>query len=392
VTAPVVRAVNTSPGPSVGSPRRPRIVHVVPTLRIGGVENVVARLTEQLHALADHVVLTPGGDGPMRRRFPEDVPVIAMAEQHKPDVWNALRMARLFRVLRPDIVHSRNWSCVDAIVGARLAGVPIVVHGEHGRDAIDPHGRNTRRRIGRRVLGPFVTQFVTVSQDLERWLVEDVGVPARKVVSICNGVDTKRFSPGAREAARLALGIGVEGFVVGTVARLDPVKDQIGMIQAFKEVASDPRALLVIAGDGPARPELERAISTLGLEERVRLLGERNDVPQVLAALDVFVLGSVGEGISNTILEAMATGLPVIATRVGGNPELVVDEATGLLVEPRRPDRLGAMMRRYLENPELGTRHGRAARERATSQFSLDRMVGAYGDLYVRLVRARGRR
>jgi sugar transferase (PEP-CTERM/EpsH1 system associated) len=392
VSGPVVRTIDMSPAATGGNRRRARIVHVIPSLGIGGLENVVARLTEQLHALADHVVVTPGGDGPMRRRFAEDVPVIAMAEQHQPDAWNALRMARLFRSLRPDIVHSRNWSCVDAIVGARLAGVPIVVHSEHGRDAMDPHGRNTRRRLGRRALGPLVTQFVTVSLDLGRWLVEDVGVPAHKVVSICNGVDTKRFAPGAREAARGALGIGAEGFVVGTVARLDPVKDQVGLIRAFNQVVSDPRALLVIGGDGAARPEIEGAISALGLEGRVRLLGERNDVPQVLAAFDVFVLCSVGEGISNTILEAMATGLPVIATRVGGNPELVVDEVTGLLVEPRQPDRLAAAMRRYLEDPELMARHGRAARERATSQFSLDRMVGAYADLYVRLVSGLGRR
>ena len=389
MSAPAVRTMDAIPAATLGH-HRPRIVHVIPTLKLGGLENVVARLIESLHDLAEHVVVTPGGDGPMRQRFSKDVQVIPMAERHKPDAWNALRMARLFRSIRPDLVHSRNWSCIDAIVGARLAGVRIVVHGEHGRDALDPQGRNPRRRVARRALGPLVTQFVTVSKDLARWLVEDVGVPARKVLSISNGVDTKRFAPGAREAARLGLGLGAEEFVIGTVARLDPVKDQVGMIRAFSRVTSDSRAVLVVAGDGPSRPDLERTIATLGLEGRVRLLGERGDVPQVLAALDVFVLCSVGEGMSNSILEAMAAGLPVIATRVGGNPELVIDEETGLLVEPLQPEGLAGALGRYLLDPALTARHGRAARNRALSKFSLDAMVADYAHLYARLLRSRG--
>jgi sugar transferase (PEP-CTERM/EpsH1 system associated) len=359
---------------------------VIPTLRVAGLENVVLRLTDQLQSVLDHIVITPAGDGPLRARFPEGVPIIAMAEQHRPDRWNALRMARLFRALRPDIVHSRNWSCVDAILGARLAGVPVVIHGEHGREAADPEGRNTLRKRLRRLLAPLVTQFVTVSRDLARWLIEDVGIPARKVTAIWNGVDTRRFDGRDREDARRALRIPDGGIAIGTVGRLDPVKDQVGLIRAFARVAGDPRALLLIAGDGPCWGELETAVAALGLTGRVRLLGERADVPRVLAGLDVFALSSLGEGISNTILEAMATGLPVVATRVGGNPELVVDGSTGLLVPPRSPEALASALRPYLDEPALAARHGRAGRARAETYFSLDRMVAAYGNLYVRLL------
>jgi sugar transferase (PEP-CTERM/EpsH1 system associated) len=383
----------SAPEGSLATRRRPALIaHVIPTLRVAGLENVVARLTDRLRAGFRHVVVTPAGDGPMRARFPEDVPVIAMAEQHRPDRWNALRMARLFRSLRPDIVHSRNWSCVDAIIGARLAGVPIVIHSEHGREASDPEGRNRVRRIGRRVLAPMVSQFVTVSRDLARWLIEDVGVPRRKVLSICNGVDTRRFAPGERPAARAALGIGSEPLVIGTVGRLDPVKDQVGLLKAFSRLTDDPRAFLLIVGDGPCRQELEATIGALRLGDRVRLLGERDDVPAVLSAMDVFVLCSVGEGISNAILEAMATGLPVVATRVGGNPELVMDGSTGFLVEPRSPASLAAPLRRYLEDPTLLAQHGRSARDHAETEFSLERMVGAYEQLYRRLLDTRGRR
>jgi glycosyltransferase involved in cell wall biosynthesis len=202
-------------------------------------------------------------------------------------------------------------------------------------------------------------------------------------------VDTRLFAPGGRPAARAALGIGSEHLVIGTVGRLDPVKDQVGLLKAFSRLTDDPRAFLLIVGDGPCRQELEATIGALGLGDRVRLLGERDDVPAVLSAMDVFVLCSVGEGISNAILEAMATGLPVVATRVGGNPELVTDGSTGFLVEPRSPAGLAARLRRYLEDPMLPAHHGRAAREHAEAEFSLERMVGAYEQLYDRLLDTR---
>lgn len=367
------------------------IAHVIPTLRIAGLETTVARLTDRLGRDLTHVVITPGADGPLRGRVPDGVPVIAMAERHRPDRWNALRMAHLFGSLRPDIVHSRNWSCIDAIIGARLAGVPVVIHSEHGRESNDPEGRNAIRRIGRRVLAPMVTQFVTVSRDLARWLVEDIGLPRRKVLSIRNGVDLHRFSPRGRQAARAALGIEADRVVIGTVGRLDPVKDQLGLVEAFSGLATDPRAVLVIVGDGPCRGALETKVADLGLGGRVRLLGEREDVPVILAALDVFVLSSVGEGMSNAILEAMATGLPVVATGVGGNPELVVDGTTGFLVEPRLPAALVAPLRRYLADPALLARHGGAARGRAEAEFSLERMVGEYEQMYRRFLGSGGR-
>jgi sugar transferase (PEP-CTERM/EpsH1 system associated) len=386
MNAPGLQPVRSQEVVATASRRRALIAHVIPTLRIAGLENVVARLTDRLPAHFGHAVITPGADGPLRSRFPVGVAVVAMAEQHPPDRWNALRMARLFRSLRPDVVHSRNWSCVDAIIGARLAGVPIVIHSEHGREATDPEGRNPIRRVGRRLLSPMVDQFVTVSRDLGRWLVEDIGISGHKVMSICNGVDTERFSPGGRQTARAALGIGPESIVIGTVGRLDPVKDHVGLLQAFSRLADDPRALLVIVGDGPCRATLAATVAALGLSGRVRLLGERDDVPAVLAGFDIFVLSSIGEGMSNAILEAMATGLPVVATRVGGNPELVVNGTSGFLVEPRSPAGLTAALCCYLGDPGLLARHGRAARELAQAEFSLERMVGAYEQLYGRLL------
>ncbi len=339
--------------------RRPRVVQVIPTLRTGGLENVVLRLVTHFESSLRQGVVTPSKTGPLAGRFPDGVTVVAMGEQHRPDRFNAFRMARVFRRLRPEIVHTRNWTCIDAILGARLAGVPHVT---------------------------LVSRFVTVSRDLNRWLVDEVRIPERKVRTIYNGVDTTRFTPGDRVAARRTLDIPPDWSVVGTVGRLDPVKDQAGLIRAFAATTASRPSVLLIVGDGPLRPELDALRRELGLGERVRLLGERQDIPQVLQALDCFVLPSVGEGISNAILEAMATALPVVATRVGGNVELVEDGETGLLVQVRQPEALVRALDCYLGDPAIARKHGAAARARAEREFGLERMLTGYGDLYRSLV------
>jgi glycosyltransferase involved in cell wall biosynthesis len=178
--------------------------------------------------------------------------------------------------------------------------------------------------------------------------------------------------------------------VVGTIGRLDPVKDQTGLIAAFAGLArSETSAVVAIVGEGPSRAALEGEIGERGLADRVRLLGERRDIPALLRAFDVFVLPSRAEGMSNTILEAMATGLPVIATDVGGNPELVEPEMTGCLVPSGNPQALETALRTYVADPHLRSLQGKAGRERVLQHFSLERMAQAHRGLYTSLSRAR---
>jgi sugar transferase (PEP-CTERM/EpsH1 system associated) len=364
------------------------VVHVVHSLGVGGLENGVVNLATQTRAGVHHAVVCLTSAGPLRERLGPDVPVWELGKGPGHDVRSLGRLVRLLRRLRPAIVHSRNWAAFDAIFAARLAGVPVVVHGEHGRDVTDPEGRHPRRRWLRRAASPLVDRFVTVSDDLRRWLVEYIGIPARKVVTIPNGVDTVRFAPADPTAARATLGLAAHGLVVGTVGRLDPVKDQAGLVRAFgRLVAEYPETMLVIAGDGPCRADLQRLVETLGLSAMVRLLGERSDVPTVLAALDVFVLPSIAEGMSNTLLEAMASGLPLVASRVGGNPELVEEGVNGVLVQAQAPDALVAALRGYLDDPHVRAVHGKASRQRAVAEFGLERMRAAYAELYVTLGR-----
>ena len=363
------------------------VAHVIHSLATGGLENGVVNLVNTAGPELRHVIVCMTGSGTMRDRVKPGVEVFSLGKLPGNDLGAAWRLVKLLRRVRPTIVHSRNWAAFDAVPAARLARVPVVVHGEHGREVSDPHGRNRRRNRVRRLLSPLITRFVTVSRDLERWLVEDVRIPGRKVLTIHNGVQLERFGGSSATEARQALGLPAEALIVGTVGRLDPVKDQAGLLRSFAALLpAHPDAFLVLAGDGPCRPDLLRLVGELGVGRRVRLLGDRPDVPLVLSAMDLFVLPSIAEGMSNTVLEAMATGLPVIATRVGGNPELVEDGATGRLVAPQDPGRLTQAIAGYLEDPHLRAVHGKASRQRATEQFGLDRMCLAYTDLYSRLL------
>lgn len=366
------------------------IVHAIRSLEVGGLENGVVNLVNGLADGFRHTVLCLEAVGPLRDRLPGNVDVLAPGLGVARGPLACLRLAAILRRLGPDIVHSRNWPTIDAIAGARLAGVRAVVHGEHGREEADPRGLDRRRNRIRRALALMVDRFVTVSDDLHRWMVETVRIPPRKIRTIHNGVDTQRFSDQERDAARRALGVDEGARVIGTVGRLDPVKDQATLIRAFAGIAAaHPEAVLVIVGAGPCRPALDTLAADLRLDRQIRMLGEREDVARLLGGFDVFVLPSVAEGISNTILEAMATGLPVVATRVGGNPELVEDGANGRLVPARDPGALAKALDDYLADPLLRALHGKASRQRAVTQFDLSAMVDAYRELYVSLARSK---
>lgn len=362
---------------------RPLIAHVVNSLETGGLENGVVNLVNVAGDHFRHTVVCMTREGAFGKRVDPAVGIVTIGKRPGKDLRAFWRLVLLLRRLKPAVVHSRNWATFDAVLAARIARTPAVVHGEHGRDITDPNGENPRRRRIRRACAPLVDRFVVVSRDLQRWLVEDVRLPARKVITIQNGVDVSRFGIGSSAEARQRLGISGDRLVIGTVGRLDPVKDQAGLIEAFSRLrGKHSEALLVIVGDGPCRERLAELTARLGLQDRVLLLGERRDIPEILMALDVFVLPSVAEGMSNTVLEAMASGLPVVATRVGGSPELVEEGLTGRLVAPLDPTALAGAIDGYLEDTHLRVLHGKASRQRAVEHFDLHRMARAYADLY----------
>jgi len=367
-------------------------MHVVQSLEIGGLENGVVNL---LNRLSDdrfnHVVCCLTHAGKLAERIQsQDVKIVEVGLPTDRFRFPIITLRRLMRRWSPDILHTRGWGTIDGIFAARAAGVPWLIHGEHGREAFDPEGRNRKRNVIRKIISPLVDRFVVVSDDLRVWLTRTVGISPLKVVTIHNGVDTLKFMRDEREVARRMLGFDDSTFVLGTVGRLDPVKDHGSLLRGFASVADlDRRARLVIVGDGQMRAQIESQVIALGIRERVRLLGERSDVAVLLKAFDVFTLTSIAEGISNTILEAMASGLPVVATRVGGNPELIEHGVCGQLVEAGDVSGLTSAFESYLVDSAMRERHGWAARVRASEKFSLDRMAANYADLYMSVVERR---
>jgi sugar transferase (PEP-CTERM/EpsH1 system associated) len=304
---------------------------------------------------------------------------------------------RLCRRLRPALVHTRNLSGLDALLPARLAGVRHAVHGEHGWDVDNLHGQQWKPALLRRLHRPLVDRYVTVSQDLQRFLVERIGVPPRRVTQIYNGVDTERFAPAApapsataaaEAAALLPPAFQGPGLLrIGTVGRLQAVKDQASLLQAFaallqREPALRERARLLVVGDGPLEQPLRQQAQALGIAALTWFSGPSSKVPALLRAIDVFVLPSLNEGISNTILEALATGLPVLASDAGGNPELVTPDLSGALFAPGDVQALTALLQRYASDDALRRRHGEAARRSALERFSLPAMVARYQGVY----------
>jgi len=370
---------------------RPLVLHVIHHLVIGGMENGVVNIVNHMPAHRyRHAIACIEDYSSFRGRIANpEVDVLAL-HRSRVGVWNLRRaLYRLCCKLKPDIVHSRNLSGLDALLPAILAGVPRRVHGEHGWDISDLHGARRRSTLLRKLHAPLIDRYVVVSRHLETYMRDRVGIRADRIQQIYNGVDTRRFAPrtGARTLALPEAFQRPNSLVVGTVGRLQPIKDQATLMRAFAVmVKRHPdlagRARLLIVGEGPARADLVTLSRSLRLEDKVHFTGPLEDVPAALCALDLFVLPSLNEGISNTILEAMATGLPVLATAVGGNSELVEDGVTGRLFAPGDAEALAGLMTRYLSDPGQGVALGKAARVRVLERFSLGSMVDRYADLY----------
>lgn len=374
---------------------RPLIVHVVHHLSVGGLENGLVNLVNQLpqteyrHAI---VCLTGYSDFKDRINNP-NVDVYALHKRPGKDLKIYLDLWRLFRRLKPDVVHTRNIATLEAQLPALLAGVHHRVHGEHGRDSRDIDGANSKYRLLRKAFRPVISKYIALSHDLDKYLQEQVGIPEHKISHICNGVDTEIFSP-ANNKAVTCLPSGFFGeklVVIGTVGRMEPEKDPVTLVEAFILLVNEypqarQRLRLVMIGDGILLERVQSLLEKGGVRELAWLPGERDDVPLLLKSLDVFVLSSLIEGISNTILEAMASGLPVVATHVGGNSEIVDEGVTGLLVQRSDPEALAIAIRRYIEDPEMRRRHGASARKRSEEKFSIDKMVQHYHAIYGNLL------
>lgn len=358
------------------------IAHVVHSFGVGGMETGIVKLIAKSMDLFTHQIVCFQRPGENELQVPGGTPVLYLNKPQGRSIHHVFELARLLKRVAPDVIHTRNWSGLDGIVAARLAGLRNVVHGEHGWSIEDPYGNNPRRIFLRRLCSSWVCEYTCVSRQLAEWLKSKVRV-RRPITQIYNGVDTDRFKPAVSlQLARSRLNLPIDGYIIGIVGRLDPIKNHAALIRAFFILQSEiPGSILLVVGEGPERTRLEKMAS-----ERVIFLGSRNDVPELLQCMDVFVLPSLNEGISNTILEAMATGIPVVATRVGGNPELVRDGVDGTLFEPEDVNGLAAILARYGRETQLRKAHGESGRERVIESFSVEKMVRSYEQVYRRVI------
>ena len=240
-----------------------------------------------------------------------------------------------------------------------------------------------RRRWAYRWVSRYA-HMVAVSEDLKQFVLDRTGIPADRVQVIYNGVDeAPEADPAGIAQYRRDLGLSDDELVVGVVGNLYPVKGQTYLLDAVPQVLQTcPKTTFLLIGRGELEVPLKTKVKTLGIEEKVRFLGLRHDVPKLLAIMDVFAMPSLSEGLSIALLEAMAAGKPVVVTHVGGNPELVVHNETGLLVPPKDAAALASALRTCLEDKELATRFGRNGRKRLEQSFGLSPMVNHYQQLY----------
>jgi sugar transferase (PEP-CTERM/EpsH1 system associated) len=377
-----------------GADPRPLVVHVVYRFDTGGLENGVVNLMNRMVAWRHAVIaLTEAAPAFCQRVQRQDVEFISLNQPAGQGYRSYPAFLSALRRLQPQVVHTRNLAALEMQVAAWWAGVPVRIHGEHGRDSHDPDGTVRKYQWIRRLYRPFVHQYVALSRDLESYLVDAVGIHESRIAQIYNGVDIGRFSVApTRQPIDGCPFAEASLVVVGTVGRMQTVKAQPLLASAFVEALRRRPELrgclrLVLVGDGPLRTECESILTAAGVRELAWLPGERSDVPDVMRGLDLFVLPSLAEGISNTILEAMACALPVVAARVGGNADLILDGRSGQIVPAGDVSALAASLCSWALDPEARRRSGAVGREQVEARFSLPAMVHAYQSLNEGLLR-----
>jgi sugar transferase (PEP-CTERM/EpsH1 system associated) len=359
------------------------IQHVLLSLQPGGLENGVVNVVNRLapdQFQSSICCLKHAGE--FAARVNPGTSIYEMGWKGGNDLQLPFRLARLFRKTRPDIVHTRNAeSFYYGFLGAKLAGINCIVHSEHGRTFND---RAIRFRV-QRWFSAYTHAMFAVTKELRGELVKHIGIPGERIQVLYNGVDLERFSANGRHEerneVRHTLGLSDSAVVIGSVGRLVPVKNYSLLLKAVKALGRAD-VVVMLVGEGKARTDLEALAKSLGINQQVRLLGHRDDVTSLLTAMDIFVLPSLNEGMSNTLLEAMASGIPSVASDIGGNPEIIADERNGFLFANNDEHALATCLQRLCSDSQLRTRIGQAGREHIANEFSIQAMIARYENLY----------
>ena len=375
------------------------VVTLIDRLVHGGAERLAAQIATRLdpQRFASTLCVTrwsdpshaASGDLPQRLRAEADAAGVQFLGLHRDSAWDLRAWSPLVRLLRTgdvQIVHGHLFgSTVWAVVLGRLTRVPVVVAHDHGRPFT---GHRLRGIADRRLIAPGSDALIACSQEDRRRMIERHRIAAAAIRLVPNGIDGRSPTPG--RDVRAELGIAKDAAVIGSVGALRSVKRFDVLLRAAAELALCwPGLRVVLAGEGPERAQLEALAAELGLGDTLLMLGARSDVTDILQALDVAVVCSDNEGSPLSVMEYMEAGLPVVATAVGGLPQMIHDGVHGLLVPRRDVAGLASAIEALLADPQRGRELGAAGRERRRSEYDLGVMVGRIEALYEQLYAAR---
>jgi len=388
---------------SVSARRRPRVLHLITSFEIGGTERQAVELLKRLDSERYDVRLAAlRNEGPFYKeiaaRFP-DVPEFPLTSFYNRNaVKQLLRLRTLMKSTQVDILHAHDfYAGLIGAAAARLAGVRVIACQRHLK--LSDRGVH---RWGQRIIHLLAHRILVNSEAIRDYIISKDSVPAGKIVVIKNGISslTSNIESAtassvvpdtlsrreAHDALCLELGLDRKAKLVGTIARLQPVKGHRFFIEAAARVLKrEPAAHFILVGEGPLRSEIENHIAQLGIQDHVHLLGDRSDASRLTASFDLMVLASLHEGLPNAVLEAMAAGVPIVATAAGGTKELIVDGETGYLVLPANANALAERITFALANEETSGRIAARGFEFVRTRFSIERMVEAVEDLYLEL-------
>ncbi len=367
-----------------------RVLHIVQSLATGGLENGIINLVN--HSNPDDFivdVLCLRDKGELTERINNPNTRIFFDGNHQQSKLTAIK--KVYQHCQShsyDILHSHGYATMlAAYIGGKLASCPTIINGEHGT----LYYSSKKEVLIQRFLFNRMQLNLSVSSVLKNEICTLFSVSSERFKTIINGVDTIKFSPNKnQQRLKKQLGIGPDQLIIGSVGRLVPLKNYPSLIRAISLMVKQfPQLMLLLAGDGPEKESLEKLIVKLNLTEHIRLLGQREDIADLMNLYDIFVLPSRCEGLSNTLLEAMSCGTPVLAADVGGNGEIIAEGTSGYLYPTDDSDALAKHLTCLLLNTSLREDLGRQARKHIEDNFSLETMVNNYENTYQELLLTR---
>lgn len=367
------------------------VLHVIETLDIGGAECVVADIVNNMHSNIKSSICCFKHIGEVANRINPDVDIFSLDKKEGNSLSLPFRLAKIMREKKIDAVHTHNWGVFcESIFAAVIARVPVRIHMAHGGllDHQGTVGGLVKKRIRRQLeftAALFCDKIIAVSEDLKKLLIREIGINGQKIITLRNGIKIRSVNNLVKESIYTQLGRNKKEFIVCFVGRLAVVKNVPFLLSALDEIcALHPHVKLLVVGDGPEKNSLMNTVNVRKLMDNVFFLGARNDVRDILSICDLFVLPSLSEGISISLLEAMSMKVPVIATNIGGNAEVIENNETGILVELNNVIALKNAIKLFMNSQEKRRQFSEKAYKRIHLNFNIDKNIEAFLAMYLR--------